>query len=186
MREMCNVRVCIFKSLTTKIPILMRCKKIGFYLGMFSFFQVGLMEDHCCKQCGPFSHNEPVCSVSFCILLSRVQIRSVSKPPALMRMPYLDSFGLKWHLQQSLGHSSLSIFSPTLTLLVLVPTPIQSLIVELSEQLNQSGREKSTPSPPSPHLSPSLSAGPERPQIKGLLIRGRKSCPILFGPCRGM
>lgn len=30
---------------------------------------------------------------AFCILLSRVQIRSVSEPLPLMRMPYLDSFG---------------------------------------------------------------------------------------------
>lgn len=73
--------------------------------------------------------------------------------------------------------------SPSSSSLVPVLAPVQSLIVELSEQLNQSGLEKSTPSSPSPHPSPSLSAGPERPRcrIKGLLIRERAALSC-FGP----
>lgn len=46
--------------------------------------------------------------------------------------------------------------SPSSSSLVPDPAPVQSLIVELSEQLKQSGLEKSTRSSPSLHLSVSL------------------------------
>lgn len=77
VREMCNVSQTLFSSLLfiqynfsflnlkTKRPSLMRCKKIMFYLGVFFFFEVGLIENHCCKQSDPFSHNAPVCPVRF-------------------------------------------------------------------------------------------------------------------------
>lgn len=83
----------------------------------------------------------------FCILRSRVQIRSVSEPLPLMRMPYLDSFGL------SGPQLFLSVFSPSFPPSPSSSSPVQSLIVELSEQLKQSALEKSPPSSPSPHLS---------------------------------
>lgn len=120
---------------------------------MFFFFQVELIENHCCPHSGPFTHNARL----FC-LLSRGQFRTVFEPLPLMRRPDLPSVGEKVWATALLSLVSLSVPpSPSSSPLVPVPAPVQSLIVEPSEQLKQSSLEKSSPPP---HLPLYLSISP--------------------------
>lgn len=129
----------------------------------------------------------------FYILLGWVQIRSVSEPLPLMRMPYLDSFGLNGICSGVWGtalSSRLVSELPTLTLLVL-PRPRCSSSPKSHSwavraiKPERPGKEHSLFS-----ISPSLSifvGWPWKALVQDKRSADyRESCPILFWPCRGM